>query len=1257
MANIPAGANGSGPERTGGMICAGQGDQDPNCCKSATGFGAIFCGAICVFCCLECDLGNLEDTAGNPPNGPPTTTPVVTPTFPTVTPIPGENTPSFTSSAFGAGIPIVFGSDRLPGNVFWHSAFTKHVIPGTDGQDTHYYTTDFAIGICEGQINAILRMWIGDQLVIDNSASVDANGVIQPSASGYVFGSTIDLIGEDSPLKGANIAKTKITALNGSRYQLPQGVYSSVEGYSATPGYRGLAYILFENYVIYANSVPTITVEVSANTQNLYPRLYGARPLVTPIFNRTREALLYDPSFDIFYLTADNTTTNKIGYISFNGNNLEAITEHDWITGNDQSVTGIMQDQAWTLQSGNILHSNDAITAAGLTVVGNPFANVIVDTNGRAGSLLGHASGGLSVLGNGSICTVGPGSNGIPTNILVGMSAVGTGSKALGFMEVDDNGQLSMRGFFNNSMGGADGRLVPVRLGAQVITDNPKFSDDTTTNVACVYAFTYNTGEKTAFSVDRYTYAGNGATLAVPLHAYIGTINFGDIAGIGFEHIILRAMQDPVDNCIVLVVHTPTLGSYFVKWSPFTGLVLYAKKTPEDMPFSPSQGDATQLLTSQKYCWISGLQSIYTTDLATGNSTLLVDNFGDQDLPAPLTPQNAFYNGSENSLTYMSGTVGKELTKVFLERYTRNTVTLSEITRQLLARVGWRVEDLDVTDLQALSVIGYTVHQPKDLRSIFSELRQVFRFDLLESNGKILYKTRGTTATENIDAKYLADQDGDGHLKEISDTDFAHLRKLNLSYRDINRDYNANVQSIFLPKYQNSVLDNDAAIEVNVPVVLDSVSAKKLAEILLYSKLVYENAYEGTLDPRFQTIDPGDVYNIIDGTETITVRMRDVIVGQDKHVKFTASKEDPDIYNDQVNLFGNAGRYNVDTFDETDGRIDPFIMPIPFRSRAEAAGTSNRHYVFLTFLNSRASTVFSKPVTMIVNGVDTYSVPAPTNFPTWGLVTTPPNPVTSFYSTDNTSRIRVKMLSITGAVIASATKDELLANSSVNLAYVGGELIQFQSVINEGGGYYTFTGLHRAKFGTEASVFTHNVGEQFILLSDDQGTLDTGSIRRVAIPTTDGPRRPAQLFVSSNNPFQPAPTKIFITTNLRPWRPTGGKGRYIGDDCLITWNRRNRYDGEWPDDGTEQLPFYDGTEEYTLFLYKDQNTFSMSDPATYLRKVIVLNDTAFNYDAATQALDGFDNNTDTLYILVYQSGNLTGVDTGTGTRIVVSFKR
>ena len=71
------------------------------------------------------------------------------------------------------------------------------------------------------------------------------------------------------------------------------------EGYDNVPGYRGVAYILFENFIVTDSTIPEISVEVTANTSTLFPRLYGDydEPTASPTLDRAMpNAILVDPS-------------------------------------------------------------------------------------------------------------------------------------------------------------------------------------------------------------------------------------------------------------------------------------------------------------------------------------------------------------------------------------------------------------------------------------------------------------------------------------------------------------------------------------------------------------------------------------------------------------------------------------------------------------------------------------------------------------------------------------------------------------------------------------------------------------------------------------------------------------------------------------------------------------------------------------------------------------------------------------------------
>lgn len=163
------------------------------------------------------------------------------------------------SSAEGVGIPIVFGRARIAGNVIWAQPIKETrleeetgggkggMMGGGGGTQVSYtYSVSFAIGICEGPITGIRKIWADSKLFFDTSASVNAETLLVSSERAE-----------------------SIRVYPGSETQSADPTIQSFEGAANTPAYRGLAYIVFEDLGLadFANRMPNITVEMVASGQ------------------------------------------------------------------------------------------------------------------------------------------------------------------------------------------------------------------------------------------------------------------------------------------------------------------------------------------------------------------------------------------------------------------------------------------------------------------------------------------------------------------------------------------------------------------------------------------------------------------------------------------------------------------------------------------------------------------------------------------------------------------------------------------------------------------------------------------------------------------------------------------------------------------------------------------------------------------------------------------------------------------------------
>lgn len=1192
-------------------------------------------------------------------------------------------------------LPIVFGSDLLGGNVIWSSNFKLNQFVSAAGLQ-YYWTVSFAMALCEGPLDALLRIYVGDLIVLDNVAVTNVNGTIQSNANGQVNNVAVDFTTPDSPLRALpdQQRNTRITLFDGSSSQIPKSIMSDDEGYDLSPGYRGVGFILFENLVVQDN-IPQITIEVSANTVSPFPRQYGTIPDIhsgSVLGGRSGTFLAYDPGYDVFYMSADDAPLNggtpaTQGVVIFDGNTLQPLHEcvfqdPNWETSIfAPSGPGIFFDGLRSLllpSTGNLLLDCGTIGSGQYFIV-NPWSNRTLDRIEAEASLGAHTSAGPAATQQGNHVSLAYASDGVTVEDMVpilslGFAIFGHGPNFVGFLNCTAEGKFTWHDYTNSPANIAAGLGQPWVRGfgeCMSITYNvqksvsdatPAFPDGEPTAGQHIYYFSYDGANNLGFFVDRASVSPPN-TVDTPRYSpaadFLSMENFG---GFGSPSLPQQIFVDPADNCIVFMFGLSPM--YAVKYDPMTGAIVWRTAIDSRIGNGPfrNQDASRPLINNHTYAWMEAGTGakIWTLDLQTGVAQLLT-NLEEQGLPpAPVGDYTQYYNGNENSLTYTTDrAVTPSIVKVFLGRKNRAQVPLVDIITKLLGRVDWSIADTIIDDISTIALDGYTVTSVEQIREVFSDLQQVFTFDIVESNGRILYKSRGEAPTITIDETSLGGQQGQSGpwLTETHDYDFANTRKLNLTYRDIDMQYKSNVQSVMLPKYNHVAVDGDAPIDVQIGIVMSADEAKRLAEILLYSKLTYETAYDGGLPQGYTYVDPSDVvtfrFDPKDGLEDVVIRMRTVAIGQDKTVTFNATREDPDIYADQVDLFGTLGRFIPPVIPPVTPRVDPFFLPIGYRSDSEAQqndASPLAYPIYYTLLNTRPTPVPTQKLLMSVddNPVITSDF---VNFPTWGycLDTLLPHP--NFYSTEFKGVIRVQLLSGLGAELGSLPDYYAMLNDRhANLALIGNELIQFQTVTALGNNIIELSVLSRCLFNTEDAHDKHLSGDRFILLSGTNGLLNS-SIIKVKTPIDVGPTKIVSMNVQSTNPYQPLTGEQYTSIQFKPRQPGAGKIENVAGDAVLTWKYCARYNGQWTEDGTDANDVVfedsDGTvlfPTYDVYLTRNVHTFNKVDASTYLRKVSLANVLTFTYTAAMQTADGFNWNTDVLGAAVIETNSKTGFE-------------
>ncbi len=141
------------------------------------------------------------------------------------------------ASTEGAPIPRVYGRVRLSGQVIWATQLEEVISTrdagggkggngGSTTATTYSYFGNFAVGLCEGPIGRVARIW--------------ADG------------------------KPLDLSEITFRVYQGNETQTPDPLIVAKEGSESAPAYRGLAYIVFERLALadFGNRLPQLSFEI-----------------------------------------------------------------------------------------------------------------------------------------------------------------------------------------------------------------------------------------------------------------------------------------------------------------------------------------------------------------------------------------------------------------------------------------------------------------------------------------------------------------------------------------------------------------------------------------------------------------------------------------------------------------------------------------------------------------------------------------------------------------------------------------------------------------------------------------------------------------------------------------------------------------------------------------------------------------------------------------------------------------------------------
>lgn len=1098
---------------------------------------------------------------------------------------------SVSSSAYGNPKPILYGTMRLPGQIIWSTGIKETRVmtkkkSGKGGQTvkttTYYYSSSVALGLCEGPISGIVRIWMDGKLVYDR------DGTGNQTNNQYT-----------------------LRVYLGDENQLPDGLMQSVGPAHLTPAYRGLAYIMLEDLQLeaFGNRVPAITVEVSnnVNTVNYFlPILLGnTSNSSTTYYDNIRKHFVkwIIPSVEIY-------TETGAFVKSFNVNNLFP-SGHSTPTFINPGMQVVSGGNYYFLakQGGNeYLY---AINPDSVSIVSSGLIGSVGGTYNH--SFTGHQSS-YDVMGK--------------RNIFIGFEKYPTGE---GFGNLVMNATTMTRvsdGFPSPVLGGLVGGIsfIPGIV-------------DIDRAVSYGYQISYNSsfGLNNPFYINKITFSSSLAS-AQPYK----TITREMIEAAMGESIVnttffLGAVSD-VDGSLIIYISSNASPSYVFKYNYDSHQIYWIHKHNGSSGWSRFDKRMSESDLSYGTFGIpSGSGDGYVLNTSTGQVEYTPIGLATNDGWNGFIWSSKEYGGIGFGWNGPSGTP-RTVGKVWFNRATSGTVTLKSIVDDLCRRGGLDVAtQIDTTTLASVAVKGYIVARPTSAQATLNQLAEAFFMRCVESDGKLKFYLRGTgNSVETIEQKWLgASNSDDTYWKETRKQELELPRRITVTHINPEDDYQQGTQheQRITNPFPSSWGRNEVSIEF--PMVLYPTEAKTIATNVLYSTWAERVEYESILPWKYLHLDPTDLVTInLDSGDVYAVRIQGTTVGADYHIETGFISQDTSVYSPPSNIQGSGslGFVPQEIVDLTPARIAfldiPFLVDTDYDSQGYIVYFGAAPYtpgwpggqLRVSYDNSSSYDDVNSIFGPITNGTASTVLAAPYD----------PN-MTDYINTVNV------FLTEEDFDLESISDERFYAGE--NVALLGKEIIYFKNAVQNIDGSYTLSTLLRGRRGTEWAVGTHYAGEVFYFFE-----LNNYITYRYPVTSIDQSYSYRLVTFGSYESEMPIYMYTFTGASERPYSPAHITSVWSSPNLNINWTRRNRYNGGLRN--SVEIPAIEGTNNFDVYILSSPYDVVAEDtkpPTSYVRVYSGLSTFTVNYNNTDRATDGFDVTTDTLHVVVFQhNDNIVG---------------
>ncbi len=526
--------------------------------------------------------------------------------------------------------------------------------------------------------------------------------------------------------------------------------------------------------------------------------------------------------------------------------------------------------------------------------------------------------------------------------------------------------------------------------------------------------------------------------------------------------------------------------------------------------------------------------------------------------------------------------------------------------RQTLA--GLKASDIDVTTLAGDTVFGYTINRQSTMKQALQPLRDRFLFDGVESDWIMKFPKRGAVPTVTVLAKDVGelkrgrDQTDDPTVREIRQDDLSLPMALSIRYRNKDVDYQVAIDSDKRHVFPDPTMQSKTERVIDIPIADVPANMRPLVQRQLLTMWNERVAYKTVIPWTYIAMDATDVFNMVTFNETVQLRMAEMDMGVNWAVEITGAIEDTKSFTSTLGAGVTLGHVTQNIPSTLPTRLFPLDAPILSLQDFQSTVLSNAYIAVGAFEDGwRGASVMKSPddVNYLVTGTVNLEaaagrvIAAPSH---WGYIGSDfPN---RFQSVADGGTLKLTTSRRADAWNSAADEAAVLAGTNA-IAVIHRdtkevEILGFEIAVVQTDLSIELSNLIRGRLGTEDIADKDiDVGDTVILLSGSTNIKESGPILRQRLVLAELDLALFFKGVTIGTAIEDAPriSMTYTGRDLKPYSVVHTTAVNNAGDVDVDWERRTRgpLAGEWLD-GTGAVVLNETIEKYEAVITDGANS-------------------------------------------------------------------